>query len=405
MIHKKEIKVQFATLIFLSLLTLIKCSTKAEKRKDKHDNWKGTYQLQLATDSTAINFELELITGTDEQVYGYLRSDFKSYDSPIALDSVVDDSAFFNAYTNKLRLKKEDSIWQGKFTFLRNEYDATMRQTDTMVRQSLADSRDFLPLQFDKDFQTNAWATPVSADQIYFVSKKRIYLANSDGELWKTQEVNYDREHWEFYSIGISADQSKLIAHGKPLNESLPHQGGGDYYFLDLETPTKIGEITQLPSSINTDSYDIFPWIITQGDVLLSTWGKVKGIEQSGRGDIYIARLKDDGSYRVEEFDKNINTEEAEAGVFMDYNNRFIIFHKNNRKKDLPDRLHLSKKTDSGWSQPVKLSSPVNRDFIWTYGGRIDPQGKYLFFNTGFRGQSKIYRVKTSAVKELREFY
>ncbi|NBC02305.1 MAG: hypothetical protein GVY20_01225 [Bacteroidetes bacterium] len=405
MIHKNEIKVQFATLIFLSLLTLIKCSTKAEKSKDKHDNWKGTYQLQLATDSTAINFELELITGTDEQVYGYLRSDFKSYDSPISLDSVVDDSAFFHAYTNKLRLKKEDSIWQGKFTFLRNEYDATMRQTDTMVRQSLADSRNFLPLQFDKDFQTNAWATPVSADQIYFVSKKRIYLANNDGELWKTQEVNYDRKHWEFYSIGIAAHQSKLIAHGKPLVDSLPHQGGGDYYFLDLETPTKVGKITALPNSINTDSYDIFPWLTTQGDVLLSTWGKVEGIEQSGRGDIYIARLKDDGSYSVEEFDKNINTEEAEAGVFMGYDNRFIIFHKNNRKKDLPDRLFISRKLKAGWSEPEMIGPPVNRDFIWTYGGRIDPQGKYFYFNSGFRGQTEIYRVKTSAVKELREFY
>ena len=143
----------------------------------------------------------------------------------------------------------------------------------------------------------------------------------------------------------------------------------------------------------------------TQGDILLSTWGKVEEIEQSGRGDIYLAKNQKDGSYEVEEFDKKINTEKAEAGVFMDSKSRFIIFHINDRKEDLPDRLHISKKTDSGWSEPVKLSSPVNRDFIWTYGGRIDPQGKYLYFNTGFRGQSEIYRVATKDVPELSPYF
>ena len=256
------------------------------------------------------------------------------------------------------------------------------------MRQSLIDSKDFTPLQFDKDFETSAWATPISPNEIYFVSQKRIYLANKEGEVCKTQEVNYDRENWEFYSIGISADHDKLIAHGKPLNDNLPHQGGGDYYFLELETPTKIGEISQLPASINTDSFDIFPWITEDGDILLTTYGKVEGLEQSGRGDIYIAKLQKDGSYQVEEIDEKLNTKEAEAGVFMDYEKRFILFYKNNKEKNLKDRLFISRKTATGWSEPELIGPPVNRDFTWSYAGRIDPQGEYLYFNTGFRGQS-----------------
>jgi len=389
--------------MYLFLLTISSCD-KAKLKKSK-DYWKGTYDLTLQTDSIDIDFKIELITGTDGRVYGYMQSDFKSYDSPIALDSIVSDSAYFHGYTNRLRLQQEDSIWKGKFTFLRKEYDVKMTKADTLVRKSLVESKDFTSLQFDKDFESVAWATPVSEDRMYVVSEKDIYLAELDGDTWQTTKVNYDRNNWEFYSIGISADKRQLIAHGKPLMDSLPHQGGGDYYFLELKTPTEIGNISQLPESINTDSYDIFPWMAKNGDVILTTYGKVEGLEQTGRGDIYRAKLQEDGSYEVDVFDKDINTKEAEAGVFMDYNQRFIIFHKNNRKKGTPDQLYISTNQADGWSKPKKLSAPVNRDFTWSYAGRIDPQGKYLYFNSGFRGKIQIYRVAVKELEELQPFF
>ena len=231
-----------AVISIVIIVFIVSCNSaqKDDSITTKKDEWKGKYDIEIENDSTTIKFEMELITADDGKVYGYMESDFESYESPIALDSVVKDSLYFHAYTNRLRLTKTDSLWRGKFTFLRKEFDVVMRPTDQRVRQSLIDSKDFTPLQFDKEFESNAWATPISPNEIYLVSQKRIYLANKEGEEWKTQEVNYDRENWEFYSIGISADQDKLIAHGKPLNDSLPHQGGGDYYFLELETPTNI---------------------------------------------------------------------------------------------------------------------------------------------------------------------
>lgn len=404
MIYNRR-SLQAIIFIFLSVLTLVNCSTREVKSKEGNDTWNGSYQLKLSADTTAIDFQIELITGTDEQVYGYMKSDFKSYESPIALDSVVKDSFYFHAYTNRLRLTKTDSLWRGKFMFLRKEFDVVMRPTDQKVRQSLIDSRDFTPLQFDKDFGSVAWATPISEDSMYVVSEKDIYLAELDDDTWQTTKVNYDRTLWEFYSIGISADKKRLIAHGKPLTDSLPHQGGGDYYFLELITPTDIGNISQLPESINTDSYDIFPWMADNGDIVLTSFGKVEGAEKSGRADIYLAKLQGDGSYEVDVFDKDINTEEAEAGVFMDYDRRFIIFHKNNRKEGTPDQLYISTKLANGWSTPKKLSAPVNRDFTWSYAGRIDPQGKYLYFNSGFRGKIQIYRTAVNELEELKPFF
>jgi hypothetical protein len=395
-------------LLILGLIVLSCCQQQKNvpaRVTNEKDVWKGTYDLTLQTDSTDIDFKIELITGTDSLVYGYMQSDFKSYDSPIALDSIASDSAYFHGYTNRLRLKKQDSVWKGKFTFLRKEYDVKMTKADTLVRESLVESKDFTPLQFDRDFPSVAWATPISEDRMYLTSEKDIYIAELDGNTWQTTKVEYNRTLWEFYSIGISADKQRLIGHGKPLTDSLPHQGGGDYYFLELKTPTEIGSISQFPNSINTDSYDIFPWMANDGDVILTTYGKVEGLEQTGRSDIYLAKLLEDGSYEVDVFDKDINTEEAEAGVFMDYDRRFIIFHKNNRKKGTPDQLYISTKQADGWSTPQKLSTPVNREFTWSYAGRIDPQGKYLYFNSGFRGKIQIYRIAVNELEELKPFF
>jgi hypothetical protein len=302
-------------------------------------------------------------------------------------------------------LSKGDSVRQGRFDFLRKRYQAKMTKTSSDVRQSLLNSKRFTPIQLDIEAKGMAWATPTSPTQMYLMNDRQIYFAELVDGTWQTTPVDYDKNIWEFYSIGISVDQNRLIAHGKPLVDSLPHQGGGDYYFLDLDSPTKVGKITALPNSINTDSYDIFPWMTTQGDILLTTYGELENMEKSGRGDIYIAKLQEDESYEVEEFDEKINTDESEAGVFMDYDNRFIIFHKNNRKKNLKDRLFISRKLPNGWSEPEMIGPPVNRDFTWTYAGRIDPQGKYFYFNSGFRGQTEIYRVATKDVPQLKEFF
>ena len=117
------------TIIFLIIIGCNNTGQKDNIITDHPKTMQGTYQLQLFADTSAIDFQVELVTGTDGQVYGFMKSDFKSYQSPIALDSVAEDSLYFHAYTNRLRLTKTDSLWRGKFTFLRKEFDAVMRIT------------------------------------------------------------------------------------------------------------------------------------------------------------------------------------------------------------------------------------------------------------------------------------
>jgi len=395
-------------LLLYLILVLFGCTTSetgtGQSASQYPDLWLGSYMLNVSTDSTQVDFKIELVTAKDSAVYGYISSQDSSvnYKSPISLDSTTSDSLYFHAFTHTLVLAKSDS--SGVFDFYNNQYIAEMMSIDKDVRQSLLNSRDMIPIKLDIAAKSMAWAAPATPDRIYLVNDRLIYLAEKAGKVWKTTRVEYDTASWEFYSIGLSPDQKTIITHGRPLKDSLPTEGKGDYYLLHLKSPTEVDGMSHLPTSINTDSYDIFPSFTPDGDILLSTWGQVEGLEPTGRGNIYMAKMTENG-YDVNYIDKSLNTPNAEAGVFMDHKKRFIIFHKKNREKGLSDRLFISKKTSVGWSTPKLMGPPVTRDFTWTYGGRIDPEGKYLFFNSGFRGQTEIFGVPTDEVPELSPFF
>ena len=135
----------------------------------------------------------------------------------------------------------------------------------------------------------------------------------------------------------------------------------------------------------------------------MSTWGKVEELDQVGRGDVYLAEKEGD-NYTVKPITE-LNTEEPEAGASMGPNGNTLLFHRSDRNLGLPDRIFLMDKTESGWSDARVVGPPVTRDFSYTYGGRIDPTGEYLFFNSGFRGDSELFRIPISEIPELKPFF
>ena len=358
----------------------------------------------METDSMAVDFTVEFVTAVDSAVYGYIESETVDYEAPIGLDSLTTDSLYFRTYTHHLALSHSDTVMDGEFEFFDTVHPATMRKQSDNVRASLTATREQLPLKLDIEAKGMSWASPVSGDETYLINDNLIYLAEKREAIWETKAVEYDTSAWEFYAIGLSPDHNRLIGHGSPKTDDLPHEGNGDYYMLYLDTPTSIGRIEHLPSSVNTDSYDIFPSFTPEGDILLSTWGKVEGLEQAGRGDLYLAE-KIDGDYRVSPIAEGLNTDQPEAGASMGPKGEILLFHRSNRVKGLPDRIFMMQKTDSGWSDPALVGPPVTRNFTWTYGGRIDPTGEYLFFNSGFRGQTEIFRVALADIPQLSSFF
>jgi hypothetical protein len=385
--------------ILLSLFIFVGCN-ESNNSAEFPDVLSGTYNLSMETDSMAVDFTVEFVTAVDSAVYGYIESETVDYEAPIGLDSLTTDSLYFRTYTHHLALSRSDNVMDGEFDFFDTVHPATMTKQSDDVRSSLLATREQLPLNLDIQAKGMAWAAPLSGDRTYLVNDDLIYLAEKEGDVWKSTFVEYDTTAWDFYSIGLSPDQNRLLAHGVPKTDAYAHEGGGDYYMLTLDTPTSVGDITHLPSSVNTDSYDIFPAFTPNGDILLSTWGKVEGLDQAGRGDLYLAEV-DGENYTVRPITEGLNTEQPEAGVSMGPNGDILLFHRSDRDLGLPDRIFKMEKTDSEWSEPEVVGPPVTRDFTYTYGGRIDPTGEYLFFNSGFRGQTEIFRIPISEIPDL----
>lgn len=385
--------------ILLVLIAVLGCEPPDEAAQYP-DIMHGTYQLAMETDSTTIDFTVELVTAADSAVYGYIDSEAADYEAPIGLDSLTTDSLYFRTYTHHLALSRSDTALSGQFNFFDSVHPATMTKQGENVRASLEATRQQLPLKLDIEAEGMAWAAPLSGERTYLVNDNLIYLAEKEGDLWNTTFVQYDTTAWDFYSIGLSPGQDRLLAHGVPKTDDYPHEGGGDYYMLTLDSPTSVGDIKHLPSSVNTDSYDIFPAFTPDGDILLSTWGKVEGLEQAGRGDLYLAKV-DGERYDVQPIADGLNTEQPEAGASMGPNGDILLFHRSDRDLGLPDRIFKMERNETGWTEPELVGPPVTRDFTYTYGGRIDPTGEYLFFNSGFRGDSQIFRIPISQIPDL----
>lgn len=369
------------------------------------DEWTGIWELLMQADSGEVVFTVELVTALDGAVYGTIRSDDVDYRAPIGLDGASGDSVTFGTYTHDLRLRRDGPRLTGIFEFFDERHPATLTRLGPDVRRSLMDTRDLIPMKLDLEAAHVAWPAPIAPDSTYLVADGRIRLAVEDEGRWITTALRYDTTRWQFASIGLSPERDRLIAHGRPLDVALPHFGNGDLYMLHLTSPTEIGRIEHLPASVNTPSFDNFASFTPTGGILVTSWGEVPGLEPRGRADLYLAEPAGEGDYRVSLLDGELNTPQVEAGAAMDPWGRFLLFHRKDRERGLPDRLFISERTADGWSEPEQLGPPVNREFTWSYAGRIDPGGTMLFFNTGFRGQTEIFRVPLHEIPRLARYH
>ena len=365
----------------------------------------GTYRLTMQVDTLQLPFEVQLITAADSSVYGSMISQVDSiyFRVPIILERSTPDSLYFNYINRNMSVaRNEEGVMQGSALFRDAQRPVKLEKISNEISEDLQATRDFLPLPLGMD--APRWPSPTEDGELYVRQDTEIYLAEEmDGE-WFTQMLDYDTSGFSFYSMGLSPDGKRLIAHGDASGEAPEGMGSGDYFMIYLDEKTDVDSIVRLPASVNTDSYEIFPSFTPDGDILVTSWKGYEDIPTAGRGDLYLAQ-KTDGQYQVQSLGPQVNTPDAEAGAFMDPEGRFILYHKNSQEPRTPDIIMMQERTDDGWLEPVKLSAPVNVNYAFQYAPRISPDGEYLYFNSHLRNDGLVYRIATAEVPELAPFF
>jgi len=347
---------------------------------------------------------MQLVEGADGLIYGGLvaLSDTLDYRRPVRLARQTEDSLFFTIWgRTKIKVDRTEQPMTGLAGVTKDKvvYPATLQRESALPDESWGATRELLP--FELEMPDAGWLCPASGGSFYFRSQQKIYFAEAGEKNYKVKLLDYDTSAYHFYSIGLSPDEQTLLAHGTPRKDSMPGVGGGDIYELQLEGRTTVTDIRLLPPTVNTPTYDIFPAYTSDGDWLLTSYGKLEGADSSGRADLYV--VERDGSARP--LSAAINTPDAEAGAFMDRQGRFVLFHRNRRRPPAhPDRIMISRRTETGWSAPEPLSAPVNTG-LGAWAPRISRDGRHLYFSSVFRGGWQLYRVPTAEVPELRPYF
>jgi len=364
----------------------------------------GSYWLKLETRQGAISYDLQLARGKDSLLYGGIKalSDSLNYHRPLRIARLTADSLYLSIWgKTRIKVGRQERPMKGlaRITEDKVVYPVSLKKQADTLSASWAASKQLLPFEIGKPGA--GWLCPASGGDFYFRSQKMIYFAEAAEEGYTIKLLDYDTSAYHFYSIGLSADEQRLLAHGTPRKDSMPEMGGGDIYELHLEGRTTVADIRLLPPTVNTPTYDIFPAYTAHGDWLLTSYGKVGQADSAGRADIYIV----DRQNNARPISPNINTPDAEAGAFMDRQGRFVLFHRNRRRPPAhPDRILISRRTAEGWSEPEPLSAPVNTG-LGSWAPRISRDGQYLYFSSVFRGGWQLYRVPTAEVPELRPFF
>ena len=144
---------------------------------------------------------------------------------------------------------------------------------------------------------------------------------------------------------------------------------------------------------ISSDEADYHPSVATDGTIYFAS----RRDGGAGRSDIYRA-VPVPGGYRVEALGPPINTERSEADVFVDPEQRFIIFVRTDDPAGYGgDDLYYSELTADGWSPPRNLGDAVNTP-EYEYGPLLSWDGSRLYFTSHAPGQADLFEIAASEV-------
>lgn len=144
--------------------------------------------------------------------------------------------------------------------------------------------------------------------------------------------------------------------------------GRRGYGSCDLFITQKVGEQwldpINLPGNVNTANWETQPSLSSDGRTLYFIRGtkNSSGGRNMRNGDIYVAKLQEDGSWgKAEKLPDNINTEYSESSCLIHPDGKTLYFSSNGHVGMGGYDLYKTElQPDGSWSDPVNLGYPIN---------------------------------------------
>jgi len=258
-------------------------------------------------------------------------------------------------------------------------------QTASMTAQMFAEgivSREFQELNavFSPDGKEFYYTLADANRNFYSIV---FYKQNAKGE-WEGPEVAPFSGSYSDADPYFSSDGQRLFFISKrPLNNKSDQPKDFDIWVVD-RTESGWGEPVNVGTPVNTEVNEYYVSVTDDFSIFYSANYDERGL---GYGDIYEARLDENGKYVIENCGEAINSSTGEGDPYVSPDGKMMIFMSWGRPDQIGNGdLYISFKKDGKWSKAKNLGKRINTN-AFEYCPMMSPDGKYFFW-TSYRTSS-----------------
>ena len=316
------------------------------------------------------------------------------YNSPDSLSFLMPGKGGY------LNLKRTDSIWDGDFKYF--GLQATIKGTRTGMpsdqMQELVSLKPIGSNVISTDAEERFPSFDAQANTLYFSRSGVLLFSKLKENQWSepdtltfSGEYNDNAPSLDFQFKTMTFTSNRPISPDAPKKKNL-WQSSKDNGEWSNPIP--------YPHPVNVDSLGDYHSSQAKEAIYFISYNRQGGF---GRSDIYVGQPNEADAYEVENLGAVINTELSEADVFIDPDERFLLFASTGRDDGYgADDIYISFKQNDQWQTPINLGPEVN-SYAYEYGAWVDYKNAFLYFNSYRRGTSDIYRVPLYQISAFRE--
>jgi hypothetical protein len=232
-----------------------------------------------------------------------------------------------------------------------------------------------------------------TVSDVNFINQK-IFFTKYIDKGWSTPDTASFSKNFACWEPFYSSDNQKIYFTGNSEQRRDSKSNGQDFYFTKKNGNTWT-QPQKMDEPINSNSTDLFFSELENGNIYFTSE------RPGGKGisNIYVARKKENGEYKVQDMGNSINSGYYNWDPCISPDESFMIFaaahrYRKNRKADLFIAYNKGKK----WSRPKRIRQHVNTNAN-EYGPFLSNDSKYLFFiRLGNGNQGDIYWIDLDTI-------
>ncbi len=183
---------------------------------------------------------------------------------------------------------------------------------------------------------------------------------------------------------------SRQVRDGERFAEGPPER----IWFARRESDGRVGRPQLMPSSVTAHPTHWQVSVAANRNLYFTTRDPL-----NDRGaDIFMAPFDGNTYLEPQPLGSGVNTGSAEHCPFIAPDESYLIFTRNDEKKDNRDLFISYRTSDGSWSEATPLPPPINSEFTEIYPV-ISPDQKYLFFLSWREGAGRIFWVEADFLR------